>query len=450
VPIDPDGLPGAINALKKLSEATDFLRKNICTGCLAAGMSSQLVHGIVAPGFESIRSAFATAQSLDPGGAQLAVYQHGVKVVDLWTGDDVVRHKALPQDGLICFMSTTKALTATVAHLLVQRGQLDIDAPIAKYWPEFGKNGKETITTRMVLSHSAGLAVLPSADNMQLSDLPHWEKIIHCLEEMPPFWQPGTAFFYHMLNFGYIIGEIVRRITGRTIGTFFHEEVALPFGLDLFIGLPEAFESRVVPWMQKTPLRPAPGTTLAEMPAPSPGTANLSFDSTQFPLAGEFGRMIRIMRDQNQLPPFINSRDAHACEIPGMNGIGDARSLAKLFAALIGPIEGHERLLSEATIRAAVAPQTDNIGPPPPFNQMPSKNPMRFALGFEIHRWGNPMLSSSSFGHPGAGGRLVFADLDSGICVGYVCNNPVWEIDLGPDVRWTPWLDALREIVQKK
>jgi len=173
------------------------------------------VSGTVTPGFEVIRDAFGDGQSLDVGGAQLAVYQHGVKVVDLWTGDDPVRGRPFDGDDFVLFMSVTKGLTSIVAHLLVQRGMLDIDTPVANYWPEFTQNGKENITVRMLLTHQAGLAGIPFEYGMKIPDMADWAKMVNWLEEMPPFWEPDTKFMYHACTFGFLVGAVVRRITGK-------------------------------------------------------------------------------------------------------------------------------------------------------------------------------------------------------------------------------------------
>ncbi|KZT59511.1 beta-lactamase/transpeptidase-like protein, partial [Calocera cornea HHB12733] len=164
-----------------------------------------------------------------------------------------MRGEPFDGDGYILFMSVTKGLTATVIHLLIERGFLDLDAPVCKYWPEFAKNGKENITVKMVLNHTSGLAAFPIEDNIHFSDFADLDKIIRCLEDMVPFWVPGTQLLYSVWTFGFMVGEIVRRVTGKTIGAVFREEISVPLGLDLWIGgLPEEKESRVIPWMPKT------------------------------------------------------------------------------------------------------------------------------------------------------------------------------------------------------
>ncbi|EJT97383.1 esterase [Dacryopinax primogenitus] len=409
-------------------------------------MSSLEVHGTVSPGFESIRQTFGLGQSGDIGGAQLAIYDHGVKVVDLWTGSDPVRGQTFPEDGLVVFMSATKGLTAIVAHLLIQRGLLDVDAPVSKYWPEFAKNAKEKITTRMFLNHTSGLAALPAEANITITDVTDSEKIIHVIEDMMPFWEPGTAFFYHAFTYGHLVGEVVRRITGRTVGQYFREEIAQSRGLDLWIGLPEALEPRVVPWTEKTALLPAPGSVIPELPAPV-APSQPPFDMSAIPLGAALGAVMMMEKDMR---PFMNSRQGHACEIPAANGIGDARSLAKLYASLLGSVDSHPQLLDHATVRTAMVAQTDDLTFPHPFNLLPLPR-SRMALGFQLCRPACPMLGPSLVGHPGAGGRLAFADLDSGISVGYVCTNPIWEPEKGkPDPRWAPWMEALKEIIERK
>jgi len=400
------------------------------------------VYGTVSPDFEAVRDAFATAQSTDAGGAQLAVYQHGVKVVDLWTGNDPVRGRPFSGEDYVLFMSCTKGLTALVANILVQRGLLDVDLPVSTYWPEFAKNGKEKITTRMFLTHSAGLGAIPAEYGMKVSDMANWGKHIHWLEEMAPFWEPGTKCMYHPYTFGFLVGEVVRRITGKTIGTLFHEEIAVPYGLDLWIGLPEDKEPRVIPWMTKTPLNLPADPTLKEAAAPSGGFPQVELSKS--PLMAAY----MTVYDEPSIAEFMATRAAHESEIPAANGIGDARSLAKLYAHIMGEVDGKPPLLRAETLKLAITEQTERLPMPSPFDQMTPPGSLRFGLGFAKDGLLMPMFGESSFGHAGAGGRMAFGDIDSGITVGYVCNNSVWDGRSGPDPRWVPWLDALRHIAK--
>lgn len=389
--------------------------------------------GDVAPGFESVRQAFAQAQAKDAGGAQLAVYQHGVKVVDIWAGRDLARDLPYPGDGIQVLTSATKGIASILVHRLAQQGRLDVDAPIGSYWPEFAQNGKAEITLRDVLSHRAGLAQFPAADGLRPHDYLDWGRTIASLERMAPFWRPRTAFMYHTFTFGQLVGEAIRRVTGDTIGTVFRREIAEPLALDLWIGLPQELEPRVVPQLV-VHQRVKVGIALR---------AWLALDRKD-PLVQA---VLAVAPHGDGAMRLLNTRKAHAAEFPSGNGIGDARSLAKLYAATIGDVEGTPRLLSAATIRRAAAPQTDGLRSPGSFARLPDKHPLRFSSGFEIYRTGNPMLGPHSFGHTGAGGRLAFADPATGVAVGYVCNNMLWDYSAGPDNRWPGWLHAVGRAV---
>ncbi|UJW31732.1 beta-lactamase family protein [Saccharothrix sp. AJ9571] len=326
-----------------------------------------MIHGTVAPGFEDVREAFALDHG---GGAQLAVHQRGVPVVDLWTG--------WAPDRIAVTMSCTKALVAICAHLLAERGDLDLDAPVSRYWPGF----RADPPVSYLLSHRAGL---PAFD-LDGEDLLDWDRCTSTLAAMGPRWTPGTAFAYHSTTFGYLVGEVIRRVTGTTAGRFFDEEIARPLGLDLWIGLPAEQEHRVAP----------------------------------------------IGPHRTELAELLTTRAGRAAEIPSANGIGDARSLAKLYSSVLSG------LLGSATLDRACAPQTDGLPTP-----VVMPHPQRFALGFELTRGASPLLGATSFGHAGAGGRLAFADRETGLAVAYVCAHSGWNPGQGPDPRWLPWLRAL-------
>ncbi len=203
--------------------------------------------GFVEPGFEAVRDAFASNFAAGHElGAAFCVHVEGRKVVDLCGGSfDSGGSKPYGPDALQLVFSTTKGATAVCANLLAQRGLLDMDAPVTTYWPEFGQAGKESIPVRQLLSHQAGV---PAIDRrLTPEELQSWTPVAEALAEQAPFWTPGTAHGYHALSYGYLVGEVVRRITGRSLGTFFADEVAGPLGLEFFIGLPEEYEDRVSP-----------------------------------------------------------------------------------------------------------------------------------------------------------------------------------------------------------
>jgi CubicO group peptidase (beta-lactamase class C family) len=388
--------------------------------------------GHVRPGFEPVRDAFYAAQEADEGAAQLAVYHNGTLVVDLWTGHDPIGHQPFGPDSLTILMSVTKGMVATCAHLLRQRGLLDIELPVVEYWPEFV--AKDQITVAHLLTHQSGLSDFDPDDGIGMGELIDWERCVGALAAMSPLWTPGSAFKYHSLTWGYLVGEVIRRITGMSVGQFFAKEVAEPLGLDLWIGLPSSEDRRFVPEFARF--------------------AALTADQ----LAGRFtkagidptSRLVRAaigsMLTGGDTVDGLNARLARAAEIPGANAIGNARSLAKMYAATIGTIEG-VRLLEPNTLDEARQPTNAELTPPPPMDRLPNPSPMRVGLGYELSHSGNPMLGPGSFGHSGAGGRLGFAHPERGIAVGYSCTNLLWDYTKGPDDRWLPWTAALHDVL---
>src|ERR1700674_3998970 len=203
------------------------------------------IDGWTAPAFENVRDAFEKnfANGLEIGAAFAACHQ-GEQVVDLWgVTADPTAERPWTRDTLELVFSTTKGATAICANRLAQEGRLDVDAPVVEYWPEFGQAGKEQIPVSFLLSHQAGLAWVDEA--VSLEEALAWDPMIHALERQRPLWEPGTAQGYHAVTYGYLVGEVVRRITGRTLGTYFRDEIAAPLDLDFWIGLPENEEPRV-------------------------------------------------------------------------------------------------------------------------------------------------------------------------------------------------------------
>lgn len=205
------------------------------------------VDGTCDPRFRAVREAFCeNFASRAELGAAVTVSVDGTLVVDLWGGiADKVSGRAWTRDTMVVVFSCTKAATALCAHMLVTRGALDLDAPVAHYWPEFAAAGKEAIPVRLLLNHQAGLAAVD--DPLPVGALYDWDTMAAALAAQAPHWEPGTAHGYHAVTFGWLVGEVVRRISGRSLGTFFRDEVAGPLGLDFWIGLPEALAARVAP-----------------------------------------------------------------------------------------------------------------------------------------------------------------------------------------------------------
>ena len=385
--------------------------------------SAMSILGTVQPGYEAVREAFTAGQQGDAGDAQLAVYRDGRMMVDLWTD-------SWSADSAVILMSCTKGLMATCAHMLVQQGRLDIDAQVSTYWPEFSA---KDVTVRHLLTHSAGLPGFAKATGIRAQDILDWDACTEVLAATDPLWEPGTAYRYHSLTFGHLVGEVIRRITGQTPGELFRTSIAEPLGLTLWLGLPAGEEYRVKPFFSTSPL-PSVDETLTQLAA-----AGIDIDEPVLRTVMED----RLAAEEDEA--LLNRREGHAAEIPAANGIGNARSLARMYAALIGDVDG-VRLLTPDQVAVAGTPQTDHLPAAGEFARIPTPHPLRFALGYEAPRPGNPMLGTSSFGHSGMGGRLSFADPQTGIAVGYTCTNGTWNVYEGADPRWLPWLTALRDL----
>src|SRR5580698_798240 len=205
------------------------------------------IDGLVEPGFEGVRDAFAHNFEVGrEGGSAFCLHVDGRKVVDLWGGwTDRDHHKPYGPDTLQLVFSTTKGATAMCANLLAQRGQLDLNAPVATYWPEFAQAGKEDVPVRWLLTHQVGLPAIDA--HLTAEEALAWGPMCDALAAQAPFWDPGTAHGYHALSYGYLVGEVVRRVSGMSLGAYFAKEFAEPLGLEFWIGLPEDQEHRVSP-----------------------------------------------------------------------------------------------------------------------------------------------------------------------------------------------------------
>ncbi len=395
------------------------------------------VGGTVEKGFEGVREAFAEAQGKDPGGAQLCVYRHGKKVVDIWGGRDREGNRPYTDDTLAVLMSCTKGTVAMLANIFIERGLLDPDAPVARYWPEFAAGGKAQVPVRHLLSHSVGLSGFAPETKMGGHDILDWKKATDALASMEPLWEPGTAYFYHAVTIGYLVGEVLRRISGKSYGQLFRDEIAKPLDLELWVGLPESQEPRVA-----RHFRDAPALTVEQWRAL---LAGLGIDAET--------RLVKTLlhtfeTTEDLIFTTMNRREGHAVELPAGNGIGTAAALAKMYAAAIGEVDG-VRLLRRETMERARTCLTDGIGAPEPLGKLAGgREPQHFGLGFELMREAEPMFGPGSFGHAGAGGRMGFAHPESGIALAYVCNNMPWD-GMTADARWLPWTKALHEAVGK-
>jgi CubicO group peptidase (beta-lactamase class C family) len=361
-----------------------------------------VVTGLVEPGFEGVRAAFAA--NFEAGhevGAALCVHVGGRRVVDLCGGSfDAEGTRPYGPDSLQLVFSSTKGATAACANLLAQRGLLDLDAPVADYWPEFAQAGKETLPVRYLLSHQAGL---PAIDRtLTPEEVQTWDPVIDALAAQAPFWEPGTAHGYHALTYGYLVGEVVRRVSGRSLGTFFAEEVAGPLGLEFFIGLPAALEPRVSP--------------VVVAPIGGAAQSGEGYASTLLARALNMGGAFRDRA-------WMNRPAWHAAEVPGGNGITNATSLSRLYAGLVGTVEGGppSALLTPEQTEAARTVLT--FGEDRVFASVGFPLKQKIGLGFwrasPAATWGG----AGSFGHGGAGGSYGFADPEHRLAIGYVMNK---------------------------
>jgi CubicO group peptidase (beta-lactamase class C family) len=373
--------------------------------------SGEAVTGLVEPGFEAVCDAFAL--NFEEGretGSALCVHVDGRKVVDVWGGTfDEAGARLYGPDTLQLVFSTTKGATAVCANLLAQRGLLDLDAPVATYWPEFGTAGKEAMPVRHLLSHQAGL---PAVDRrLTPEEMQAWDPVAEALAEQAPFWDPGTAHGYHALSYGYLVGEVVRRVTGRSLGSYFADEVARPLGLEFFIGLPADLEDRVSPIIGANFGPPA-----AEGGGGAAGAAASAFAKTLLARALNLGGAFQ---DRD----WMNQPEWHAAEVPGGNAITNATSLSRMYAGLIGTVAGGpaDPLLTPAQVERARTVLT--FGTDQVFSSVGFALEQKIGLGFWRAGPVTPFGGAGSFGHGGAGGSYGFADPEHGLAVGYVMNQ---------------------------
>jgi CubicO group peptidase (beta-lactamase class C family) len=364
------------------------------------------IKGAVAPGFEAVHEAFAAnferVGSYQECGAPVAVFHRGVKVADLWGGfADRARTRPWAADTLINVWSATKGLTATAVARLVDHGRLSYDDRVSRVWPGFAAAGKGEITVAQVLSHQAGLPGF--AEPTTIEDQLDWAGCVGKLERQAPAWPPGEASSYHAMTFGWLAGEIVRRVDGRSLGRFVQDEICGPLGADIFVGLPLALEPRVAELLGPK-VDPDPAATTSLSPAALMALSNPAQD-----------------------PEAPNRRTWRAAEIPAANGQASALGLAKLYAALGAGGSLGVGILSPDTVRRITTPATSN-------------RRTDMLLGF-VDSWGMGVALNTpgiygpnprAFGHSGWGGAFGCADPDAGIAIGYVCNQ------MGPDLVGDP------------
>jgi CubicO group peptidase (beta-lactamase class C family) len=370
--------------------------------------------------FRAVEDAFRENFDRFPEvGAALCVYIDGKPVVDIWGGHaDAARTRPWDRDTIVNVWSTTKGIVATCAHRLVDQGKIDLDVPVAKYWPEFAQAGKETLPVRYLLCHKAGLPAL--TETMQLGSMFDWQTMTDALAGQEPWWEPGTKHGYHAFTYGWLVGEVIRRVSGKTVRDYVRDEIAGPLGIDFQIGTPESDDPRTAECLNDT-TPPATDDWLAVAMSDPNGVT-----------------MKTLMNPPDALlPGNINTPAWRRAEIPAANGHATARAVAKHYAALSlgGELDGVRLMSREALDRATVeqASGPDEV----------LKLDLRWALGYGLNAPGVRLGDNQrTFGHSGAGGSLGFADPDARVSFGYVMNQ-MQNSDSLADPRWAPLIEAV-------
>jgi len=359
------------------------------------------LQGTVTASFERVGDAFlANFTEHDEIGAACCVYRDGERVVDVWAGDaDRAASRPWTRDTIVIVFSCTKGVTAVAANQLIEQGRLDPDAPVAEYWPEFSAAGKAEIPVAWVLSHRAGLAAIDAPD-LTLDDVAAWDPVIDAIAAQEPNWEPGTKHGYHTRTYGWITGELIRRVTGAMPGEYVAEHIAGPLGLDFLIGVPEVMDHRVA--------------TLYPARYDDPEVERL-VDEVLHDTSTLLGRVMGGPAGLFRYDDMWNTRRMRGAQMPSSNGHGDARALARMYAACLGEIDG-VRLLAPETLAAATEVRSSGI-------DCVIGQPLTFGLGFALPPTFGAHAGPAVFGHSGAGGSTAFADPERGLGFAYVMNQ---------------------------
>lgn len=374
-------------------------------------------------------------------GAAIAIEIEGEMVMDLWGGtDNPDTNSEWSENTIVNVFSTTKGVAAICLLQLVEENLVDLDTPVAKYWPEFAQNGKENIPIRYLFCHKSGLSGIskPLPDDAWYD----WDLICESLAEQSPWWEPGSAHGYHAITYGHLVGEIVRRVSGKTIGEYFRQHIGDPLDLDFWIGLPDSEFYRVSNLKPSltTPLQNLLMPLIKLMPnkiLPPFIRMLLDFTDTSTIPGAAFSNPSLSMEE----PFYVNEPEWRKAEIPAANGHGTARSLAKLYGILAnGGKRDGVHVLKPETIE--MARKTESDGNDLVLGGIHSKFGLGFMLGTEHVSMGP---GSGSFGHGGAGGSLGFADPDNKISLGFIMNQ------MHPGITaWKTAIDVAEIIYLKK
>jgi CubicO group peptidase (beta-lactamase class C family) len=383
----------------------------------ALGPNGAQISGYCSPTYTPVFDAFvANFQQRSEIGASVAVTVKGVPVLEAWGGfsDALATTPSAPwgRDTVSLVFSSTKGATALCAHMLVAQGLLDLDKPVAFYWPEFAANGKAAVTVRMLMQHAAGLAAVPFSSPIPSGGWADWKLMTSTLAAQAPWWEPGTAHGYHALTYGWLVGEVVRRVSGVSVGAFFRDQVATPLGMDFWIGMPSSQLGRVAPMRAATEVLPVDRFVNAAMSDPA------SLQAAVFNIGGWLGM-------PPSTPPAYNTAASLQAEIPAAGGVTNARGLATMYAALAnGGALGAARLLP-----SDYAASLGLIHSALPIDRTLLVS-MRMALGFHgsidnraIGSGLSALIGASAFGHAGSGGSIGFADPRASLSFGYTMNR---------------------------
>ena len=387
-------------------------------------MTDVEIHGFAEPGYGRVADAFAANFDAGEVGAAVAVEVGGVRVVDLWAGDADPDGADAPEGGrrwradtLAVMFSCGKGVTTLCLYLLVQDGLLDLDQPMAAYWPEFAAEGKDRLTVRQALAHRAGLPVLDGPTTR--ADVLDWDLMTRRLAAQKPLWEPNSGYLYHAVTFGWLAGEIIRRISGQLPGDFLASRLTGPLGLELWIGLPASEHGRVA--------RILPPTLSPEQLA-APVPTRTEVDEILERAVSLNGGLAT--SDEDVFDVF-NQPEILSAQLPGANGVATARSLARLYSCAVA---GADRFLTQESVTDAT--RSVSSGP----SVFDPEDLSDFGTGFGIARPDQPMLGPRSFGHGGAGGKEAFGDDDAQVGFAYLNN---W-FGTDPDTRAASLVNALR------
>jgi CubicO group peptidase (beta-lactamase class C family) len=355
-------------------------------------MAEGSVQGVTQDRFAGVRRQFeANLASGEDLGASFCATVDGEIVVDLWGGfADEARRRAWERDTIVNVYSTTKTMTALTALMLADRGELDFDAPVARYWPEFAANGKADVKVSHLMSHSAGLSGWK--EPLVAADLYDWEKATSLLAAQAPYWEPGSAPGYHAMTQGYLVGEVIRRVAGRTVGTVFREEIAGPLGADFHIGLAASEDHRVADLI------------------PPPAGAGIT--------AGAQSDLQKNMSSNPPIDPLVTrTREWRGAEIPAAGGTANARAVAMVQSLMAnGGTVGGKTILSEAGCRKALELQIEG-------DDLILGIPVRYGMGYGLAGGAVPLPNPNTIYWGGYGGSLVIVDMDARTTIAYAMNR---------------------------